>query len=275
MALIGTSMPVLPISTTAVTLPNTPRRGNYVSGYFTRFGFGTSDVNFNRFGLDVRKYFSLPLSLTLAVRLNATLMTGKEIPTYAHVFLGYGDRIRGYFTTVFEGEHLACSTVELRYPILPAQVFRLKNSMLPDEFSVWRFGISLILFADAGTTWYRGQRVSPESIMSGYGGGVDFLLPYGSVVRLDYAWNNFGKGQFIRTFAMPYDPTATPGASPCRIGVLLCAARIDCGGRSQRGRRRVCTPHTGHASTRRAIPSALWMAAGMAYVAVVTEHRQA
>jgi outer membrane protein assembly factor BamA len=177
-----------------------PTKGNYVYGYFTRFGFGTSDVDFNRFGLDLRKYFQLPLSLTLALRLNATFMAGGEIPTYAHVYLGYGDRVRGYFTTVFEGEHLACSTVELRYPIFPAQVFRLNNSMLPNEFSVWRFGISLVLFADVGTTWYRNQRVSPESIVSGYGGGIDFLLPYGIVVRTDYAWNNYGKGQFILDF---------------------------------------------------------------------------
>jgi outer membrane protein assembly factor BamA len=177
-----------------------PTKGNYVYGGFTRFGFGTSDVDFNRFSLDLRKYFALPASLTLAVRLSATFMAGGEIPTYAHVYLGYGDRVRGYFTTVFEGEHLACSTVELRYPVFPAQVFRLKNSMLPDEFSVWRFGISLVLFADAGTTWYRGQRVSPESIVSGYGGGIDFLLPYGAVVRTDFAWNNFGKGQFILDF---------------------------------------------------------------------------
>lgn len=177
-----------------------PTKGDYVYGYFARFGFGTSEVNFNRFGLDLREYFSLPLSLTLAVRLNATFMIGGEIPTYAHMYLGYGERIRGYFTTVFEGEHLACSTVELRYPIFPAQVFRLTNSILPDEFSVWRFGIGLVLFADAGTTWYRGQRVSPESIASGYGGGVDFLLPYGAVVRTSYAWNNYGKGQFILDF---------------------------------------------------------------------------
>jgi outer membrane protein assembly factor BamA len=177
-----------------------PTKGNYVYANFTRFGFGTSDVDFNRFGLDLRKYFQLPLSLTLAVRLNATFMAGGEIPTYAHVYLGYGDRVRGYFTTVFEGEHLACSTVELRYPVFPAQVFRMNNSMLPDEFSVWRFGISLVMFADAGTTWYRNQRVSPESIVSGYGGGIDFLLPYGIVVRTDYAWNNYGKGQFILDF---------------------------------------------------------------------------
>jgi outer membrane protein assembly factor BamA len=177
-----------------------PMQGNYAYGYVTRYGFGTSEVNFTRMGLDLRKYIALPLSLTLAFRLNGAMMIGGEIPTYAHLYLGYGDRVRGYFTTVFEGENVVCSTVELRYPLLPARVFRVNNGILPDEFSIWRFGISLTLFADAGTTWYRQQRVPIASVASGYGGGIDFLLPYGVVVRTDYAWNNYGRGQFILDF---------------------------------------------------------------------------
>ncbi len=177
-----------------------PMQGGYVGAFITRYGLGTSDVDFSRVGLDLRKYITLPLSFTLALRMNGAFMTGGEIPAYAHAFLGYGDRIRGYFTTVFEGEQVVCSTVELRFPLLPARVFRVNNPLLPDEFSVWRFGISLSLFADAGTTWYRGQPVTWNSVASGYGGGIDFLLPYGVVMRTDYAWNDYGKGQFILDF---------------------------------------------------------------------------
>jgi outer membrane protein assembly factor BamA len=177
-----------------------PSRGNYVSAYVTKFGFGTSSIDFNSAGLDLRTYVQLPLSFTLAVRIDGTLMSGGEIPTYSHVFLGYGDRVRGYFSTVFEGENLACSTVELRFPLLPPRVFRMNGSMLPDEFSVWRFGIGLAFFADAGTTWYRGARVPLESFVSGYGAGIDLMLPYGILVRTDYAWNNLGRGQFILDF---------------------------------------------------------------------------
>lgn len=177
-----------------------PMKGAYAGVYAAKFGFGTSDVDFSRFGLDLRTYIPLPLSFTFAARASAAFMGGGAIPTYAHVFLGYGDRVRGYFTTVFEGENVFCSTVELRLPLLPARVFRVNNPLLPDEFSVWRFGASLSLFADAGTTWYRGEPVALHSLVSGYGGGLDFLLPYGVVMRTDYAWNNLGKGQFILDF---------------------------------------------------------------------------
>jgi outer membrane protein assembly factor BamA len=177
-----------------------PTRGNLVSCYVTKYGLGTSDVDFTRFGADLRKYIPLPLSFSLAARLSGAMMMGEEIPTYAHAYLGYGDRVRGFFKTVFEGENIVCSTVELRFPLFPARVYRVNTTILPEEFSIWRFGIGLVLFADAGTTWYRKQRVPLESISSGYGGGVDFLLPYGLIVRTDYAWNNYGRGQFILDF---------------------------------------------------------------------------
>ena len=71
---------------------------------------------------------------------------------------------------------------------------------MPAEFSVWRFGISLSLFTDTGATWFRGDRLTPGSFASGYGGGIDFLLPYSVVLRTEYAWNEFGTGQFIIDF---------------------------------------------------------------------------
>jgi outer membrane protein assembly factor BamA len=177
-----------------------PTQGSYVGAYVTKYGLGTSDVDFSRYGLDLRKYVSLPLSFTLASRINGSFAAGGEVPIYAHAYLGYGDRVRGYFKTVFEGDHAVNSTVELRLPILTPRVFRVNNAILPDEFSVWRFGIALALFADAGTTWYRGETVSLSSVVSGYGGGLDFMFPYGLIMRVDYALNNLGKGQFILDF---------------------------------------------------------------------------
>jgi outer membrane protein assembly factor BamA len=177
-----------------------PTKGNFFSCYLTKYGLGTSEVDFARFGVDLRKYVPLPFSFSLAARVSGAMMMGGEIPTYAHVYLGYGDRVRGYFKTVFEGENIVCSTIELRFPLFPARIYRVSTPILPEEFSIWRFGVALILFADAGTTWYRQQRVPLESFASGYGGGVDFLLPYGIIVRSDYAWNNFGRGQFILDF---------------------------------------------------------------------------
>jgi hypothetical protein len=57
--------------------------------------------------------------------------------------------------------------------------------------------VSLAIFADAGATWYRHQALTFNSFASGYGGGIHFLLPYSIVARVEYAWNEYRRGQFI------------------------------------------------------------------------------
>ena len=180
-----------------------PSRGALVSGYISKYGFGEAVVNFARYGIDLRSYIPLPASVTLVGRFYGSIVSGGEVPTYSHVYLGYSERVRGFFTTVFEGEDILGATLELRYPLLAQQTFFMSAIPLPPEFAVWRFGISLALFADAGTTWYRGDNLSLSSLASGYGAGVHFLLPYSVIVRVEYAFNKYGEGQFILDFRWP------------------------------------------------------------------------
>jgi len=177
-----------------------PTQGSLVNLYVTKNGFGEAALNFTRFGTDLRKYVPLPLDFTLAGRAYGTLVSGSSIPTYSRSYFGYGERIRGYFRNVFEGENLAGTTVELHWPLLKTRTINFTAIPLPQEFSVWRFGVGLALFADAGVTWFRRQPVTLNAFASGYGGGVHFLLPYSVVMRVEYARNDLGRGQFILDF---------------------------------------------------------------------------
>ncbi len=171
--------------------------GSFISLSISKNGFGEFDVNFTRFSADFRRYIPLPATFTLATRVDGTIVSGGEIPTYSRSYFGYGERIRGYFKTVFEGENLFGGSVELRFPLLPARTITFTAIRLPTEFSIWRFGICLALFVDTGVTWFRGEGISLNSFASGYGGGVHFLLPYSVVLRTEYAFNEYRKGQFI------------------------------------------------------------------------------
>jgi len=189
-----------------------PSEGRFLSVYVTKSGFGESSISYTRFGTDFRTYIPLPLSLTFAGRVHGTIVSGGRLPTYGHVFFGYGERIRGYFTTVFEGENMVGTTVELRYPLVKAFDIHVTEVPLPPEFSVWRFGISVAIFADAGLVWcrsstdecpepaIRADKIQFSSFFSGYGAGIRFLLPYGVVVRTEYAYNEYFEGQFILDF---------------------------------------------------------------------------
>jgi outer membrane protein assembly factor BamA len=171
--------------------------GAFTSLNVTKIGFGESRVSYARYGADFRHYFPLPMGLTFATRAYGSVVSGGEVPTYAHSYIGFGERLRGYYTTVFEGEDIAGATLELRFPLLRQLTIDVTALPIPEEFAIWRFGINLALFADAGSTWYRGDRVKLWSFNSGYGAGFHFLLPYGLGARVEYARNNYGRGEFI------------------------------------------------------------------------------
>jgi len=177
-----------------------PMLGTFVAFYVTKSGLGTSVVDFTRYGTDLRKYVPISPVFTLAGRCAGSVVSGGVVPTYARTYFGYGERIRGYFNDVYEGEDLATASLELRFTLLRPRVFQLTGTPIPDEFAVWRFGVSLALFADAGATWFRGEKLLPESFLSGYGGGINFLLPYGIIARIEYAFNNEGRGELILDF---------------------------------------------------------------------------
>ena len=172
-------------------------RGVLVATSVTQNGFGESHVSFTRYGIDVRPFFPLTRDVTLASRAYASAVTGGTVPTYARTFIGYVDRVRGYYGTTVEGDDDAGGTLELRIMILRARTIDMTFLPVPEEFARWRFGIALALFADAGTAWFRGKELKLESFASGYGAGVHFLLPYGFIARVEYALNDLGKGQVI------------------------------------------------------------------------------
>ncbi len=180
-----------------------PTQGTFLQLFVTKQGLGFGPVNSARYGVDVRTYSSLPLRLTLVLRFKGSLVSGGEVPTYAHAYFGYTERIRGYFYTVLQGEDIVGGTVEVRYPLFPARTYHVTFIPLPPEFAYWRFGIGLALFGDTGTTWFRGERLTWSSLYSGFGGGLDLLLPYGLVVRLAYGWNDHLRGEFILDLRTP------------------------------------------------------------------------
>jgi outer membrane protein assembly factor BamA len=177
-----------------------PTEGSVVSGSYTKYGFGEGKLSFSRAGYDLRKYIPLPHNLTLAGRTFGGFAFGTFVPSPNRVYFGYGEKIRGHMSEVIEGDNIAGATIELHWPLLSTRTIQFSAIPLPAEFSVWRFGVGLALFADAGTSWFRKSTFSLNSLASGYGAGVHFLLPYSFVMRTEYAWNEYGKGQFILDF---------------------------------------------------------------------------
>jgi outer membrane protein assembly factor BamA len=135
--------------------------------------------------------------ISLGMRALGSFLGGGVSPSYLHAYFGYDERIRGYFSTVREGDNLLSANLELRLPILMPRYYSVSVEYLPPEFSVWRYGVYAGVFADAGTIWYRGEPFSGKRWYAGYGAGLQFLLPYSLIVRTEYALNQEGRGEFV------------------------------------------------------------------------------
>ncbi|MEK6755753.1 MAG: BamA/TamA family outer membrane protein [Bacteroidota bacterium] len=163
----------------------------------TKLGFGDSEVDLFRYRVDLRGYQPLGNDVALCGRMFGSFLSGGVVPAYLHAYFGYDERLRGYFNTVFEGEDIVGSSLELRVPILKPRYLRVSTPLLPPEFSLWRYGLYAGFFADAGKVWYRTESFNQMPWRSGYGAGLHFLLPYSIVVRTEYALNNLGRWDFV------------------------------------------------------------------------------
>ena len=174
-----------------------PMRGTFLQASFGQIGFGTF-INYHESIIDARRYIPLASWLSLCMRSAVDLAGGGDVPVYSHVFLGLSQRIRGDWNDKREGEDLGMGSVELRFPLLAPQTYSFAASptYVPEQFTVWKFGIYGTLFADAGIPWFRNQRLADQQWSNGTGGGLDLLFPYGIITRFEYAYGT-SLGQFI------------------------------------------------------------------------------
>ncbi|RQV93821.1 hypothetical protein EH221_09120 [bacterium] len=170
-----------------------PHEGWLVSLFARQTGFSRLTAHYLRTGFELRQYFPLTSTWTLAMRLKANL-SGGEIPLYDHVYLGYSERIRGYFFDVFEGENRALVSMAFRLPLVPIRYFDLSDHVY---FQNLKFGAGLGFFIDSGLTWSQGEMINHSMFKSGYGVGLHLHLPYIHLLRLEWAINDQGRSQFI------------------------------------------------------------------------------
>ncbi len=173
-----------------------PMKGMVAAAAFDKSGVGTSDVDYLTYSAELKVYQPVVAGSSICGRVFGMVRSGPVIPKYGNVFFGFSERLRGHFKEIYEGHNIFGVSAEWRMPILTPRTISLPFVPV-EQFQSWRFGLYCAAFFDAGTTWYKHDKVHLMEMPSGYGAGVHFLLPYGFVFRLEYAMNELGNGQFI------------------------------------------------------------------------------
>jgi len=174
------------------------RLGTLATFDVSKYGLGNKYVDYQRYSVDFRRYIPVYFNSSFVFRVFGSAVQGGDDPNYGHVFFGYADRIRGRFQTIVEGDDILGGKAEVRVPIISPAYLRFEEIPI-EQFRDIRYALYFTLFADAGTVWYRNQPVMLDNFLSGYGAGLNLLLSYSFVGRIEYAFGapGFHNGEFI------------------------------------------------------------------------------
>ncbi|GIV45793.1 MAG: hypothetical protein KatS3mg036_0611 [Ignavibacterium sp.] len=175
-----------------------PREGIFTQASYSLKGLGVNSINYQVARIDFREYRNIVGKLFSKWRLTARFTSGDKVPYYDYSILGLDERIRGYFTRKSEGSHFYFTSLEFFYPIIEELNIDLEFiPIIPKQLLKYRVALYTQLFGDAGTALYKNKSLSLNRFQSGYGIGLTFLvLPY-NLLRIEYAFDNFGKTEWI------------------------------------------------------------------------------
>ena len=162
-------------------------------------GLGIDGINYRVADLEFREYRKIVEKFTAKWRISLRHTAGETVPYYDYSYLGYSERIRGYFHDgKSEGNDRFLGSVEINYPIIQETRINLFFiPLLPKSLLSYRVAVIAGLFGDTGTTRNTGDPLVIKNFNTGYGTGVSFLLlPY-FICRLEFAVNDNGQTEWI------------------------------------------------------------------------------
>ncbi len=172
-------------------------KGNYLQTEYWHKGFGLCNISYNIFALDLRRYQPLSKKFTAKVRIMARHIWGRKIPYYDHSYFDYREIIRGHSLDYREGDNAFKTSFDINYSILDELNFSTKLPLVPRKLTSARIGVKISLFYDTGLTFNNKAKIKSSDFSSGYGAGIVILfLPY-NALRVEYAFNELGKGELL------------------------------------------------------------------------------
>jgi outer membrane protein assembly factor BamA len=173
--------------------------GIYSDIGFEYKGFGIDGISYFVADLDFREYRKIFDTFTAKWRITARHTGGELVPYYDYSFIGYANRVRGYFYgDEQEGNDSFLGSIEFNYPIInETRIDLYFIPLLPRSLLSYRFSLVAELFADTGAARDVGSPWTIKSFDSGYGTGLSFLvLPY-FTCRVEFAINDNAQTEWI------------------------------------------------------------------------------
>mgnify|MGYP002639461255 CR=1 FL=1 len=184
-----------------------PLKGYYFDFLLEQTGLGffhRSDINILSAKVNARKYWTFSRRFFFAGGVTGRIANNNSNPYFLNQGVGYGrDFVRGYEFYVVDGQNYGILKTDFKFAIVPQQVTTLKFIPI-QSFNKIPWAIYLSLFGDAG--YVPGEALNgndlQNSLLIGYGAGLNLVTYYDIVFRLEYSFNHKGeRGFFIHFMA--------------------------------------------------------------------------
>jgi outer membrane protein assembly factor BamA len=188
-----------------------PLRGHFEEFEITKHGLGILEdekLNILAMAAGVRGYAEFFPRIFGSGLLRGRWNPSKDIPYYHQRALGFGTYVRGYEYYVIDGESYVVAKAEMRYQLLKPHVFKIP--FLPiDKFNTLHLALYTGIYADAGYVEDRESVTSDyntlgNTLLFGYGAGLDIVTYYDLAFRLEYSFNLKGENGFFVHLGAPF-----------------------------------------------------------------------
>lgn len=181
-----------------------PLKGYFFEFEATRLGFGIlngEDVDVLNLLVTVKKYMKLSNRFYFSSGFRMKYSADSDQPYYVQRGLGWGDYVRGYEYYVMDAQSYGTAKVGLKYEIIKP---RIRSIPLPlEKFNTFHYALYAGIYGDAG---YADDRqyalVNPLSntLLYGYGAGLELVTYYDMIFRLEYSFNKMLEHGFFVSF---------------------------------------------------------------------------
>jgi outer membrane protein assembly factor BamA len=174
-----------------------PLKGSYFDVEMDQNGLWFSPVNEFFIKTNLRKYLQIYNRWYFASGLTVKVTLTPQPPYFLQRGLGYGrDFVRGYEYYVIDGRNYLLWKNNFKFAVIPQRVFGMDFLRSP-KFNKVPFALYLNVFSDVGYVYYDGDQPDKSndlrnSLLVGYGAGLDLTTYYDIVIRLEVSVN--GKG---------------------------------------------------------------------------------
>lgn len=188
-----------------------PLKGYYFDVEVTRHGLHLlpeEEIDVTFVAASVRRWWQMSTRIFAGAMLRARWLPKPDPPYYHQRALGFSTYVRGFEYYVIDGQSYLIGKSVVRYQLLKPRTFRFKWLPL-EKFNTFHLAIYAGLFADAAYVEDRTSAPSDyntlgNSVISGYGAGIDFVTYYDLVFRVEYAYNSIGEGGFYLHVGAPF-----------------------------------------------------------------------